>query len=175
MTNLKTEELLQYYGQLSEDFRMRHTAIWTEVKHYSWVLSLLLGAGPAISMGKDHPLPLLELCVIATLPLIGLVISITTFITIKKDFTYFSIADARILFVEKELGLTTIPNFSDNRYRKANDPSFSIEKYCAEENGSFFSACKKFKIRGMILANFVVYGIACTAEIAYYIYKIFSA
>ncbi|MCB0095707.1 MAG: hypothetical protein KDE46_08315, partial [Caldilineaceae bacterium] len=32
------EHLLSYYAIQAEDFRMRHTGIWTEIQHYTWVL-----------------------------------------------------------------------------------------------------------------------------------------
>ncbi len=159
---------LQYYSQLAEDFRMRHTAIWTEVKHYSWVLSLLLGAGPAVSMGKDTPLPVRDLISIMILPFLGLFMASIAYRIIKRDFEYYSIADARLLYVEQKLGLTKIRELEDKRFEQANFPNFSINEYVRTNNLSTISAYRLGKIRGLILVNFFVFRIASIFEIAYY-------
>lgn len=35
--------LLGYYDKQADEFRLRHAAIWEEIRHYTWLLSLLLG------------------------------------------------------------------------------------------------------------------------------------
>lgn len=87
---------------------------------------------------------------------------------IKRDFEYYSIADARLLYVEQKLGLTKIRELEDKRFEQANFPNFSINEYVRTNNLSTISAYRLGKIRGLILVNFFVFGIASIFEIAYY-------
>ena len=41
------ELLLGYYQTQADEFRLRHQAIWEEIRHYTWLLSILL-AGPVV-------------------------------------------------------------------------------------------------------------------------------
>lgn len=161
------EQLLQYYAVQSEDFRMRHTAIWTEVQHYTWVLSLVLGAGPAISLTQQIK-SIHSLWLLAMLPVLGFIISLLAYWIIKRDFLYYTSADSRLLYLEKMLGITEQKDFLDDRLSHAVQQDFTVAKYIAEKNIGTLRSLFSGKIRGLILSTFIFYGLASLLEFVYY-------
>lgn len=162
------EKLLQYYAIQSEDFRMRHTAIWTEVQHYTWVLSLVLGAGPAISLTQQIK-TIHSLWILAMLPVLGFIISFLAYKIIKKDFIYYTNADSRLLYLEKTLGITTQNDYLDERLSHAVKQEFTVEKYANDKDIGTLRSLFSGKIRGLILSTFFFYGLASLFELLYYI------
>ena len=155
------EQLLQYYEIQSTDFRMRHSAIWTEVKHYTWVLSFLIGAGPiALASGKNIGKP--GLLVILILTMIGVFISLIAFLIIKRDFRYFTRADSRLLFIEKQLGVTSKSDYIDDRLARASSEKYSVLEDIESQTTKSKWYNNIFKIRHLILSTFIIYGFGAT-------------
>ncbi len=79
------KELMEYYKVQADDLRMRHSAIWTEVRHYTWLLSILLGAGP-IAAVKETSLTNNQIGFLLFLPLLGIFVAMIAFLIIRRDF-----------------------------------------------------------------------------------------
>jgi hypothetical protein len=162
------DKLLKFYEIQTSDFRMRHTAIWFEVKHYTWVLSFLLGAGPiAIATGKVSLTSHLWIFII--LAALGLGIATIAYKIIKKDFEYYTWADSRLLFLEKKLGIIEEADFLDNRLSRAIIENFSVDRDIEKVNS--FTSCrdKLSKIRYLIISTFLLYGVGAILLIIYYL------
>ncbi|MBN1250280.1 MAG: hypothetical protein JXC32_21630 [Anaerolineae bacterium] len=166
------ELLLEYYKVQQADYELRHRAIWTEVQHYTWVLSVLLGAGPIAAVGQPSLSPL-QLGFLIFLPLIGVMVAILAFFIMRKDFFYFSSADARLLFLEKKLGVLSEDDYIDARLQRAQRPDFTVRSDLEEQVPIRLVDVFKPRIRALILATFLVYAIAGVLEIAYFSYLFF--
>lgn len=161
------EELLKLYEIQLNDLKMRHGAIWTEVKHYTWVLSMLLAA-PFVSYvnvnTKDDTFYLLLLLV----SIFGSLLAATSILIIKKDFSYYTLSDSRLLFYEKQLGLTAIPEIADERMQRANG-DFNAVDDARSENRFQLGWIKNLKMRFLILFVFFCYFIAgITMSVIFY-------
>lgn len=160
----KEESLLKYYEIQSNELRMKHSAIWLEVKHYTWVLSFLIGTGPiALVTGKvNESSHLLLLFILAT---VGTLISILAYCIIKKDLTYFLTADARLLYLEKKLGVVNKTKYVDKRLEKANSDDFTVLSYLESEKRPWYYLNK---IRNLIPFTFILYFLGGSAMSIYY-------
>ena len=166
------EHLLSYYAIQAEDFRMRHTAIWTEVQHYTWVLSVLLGVGPLAAISQQS-LDTLQLGFLLFLPLLGVSIAVLAYFIIKRDFLYYTQVDSRLLYIEKRLGVVVRPDYVDSRLARAQRPNFSVMQDVKEQNAIGLRALIKPKIRALVLFSFMLYSVAGVMEVAYFIFLIF--
>ncbi len=165
-------QLLEYYKIQADDFRMRHTAIWTEIQHYTWVLSVLLGAGPLTAVGRSG-ISHSQLGFLLFLPGLGFMISLVAFLIIRKDFIYYNQADARLLYIEKQLGVVEKPAYLDDRLRKASKTGFNVSQYISEQNRFGLKSIINLRIRSLILGSFLLYSIASLGEFIYF-YNLFS-
>jgi len=167
------DRLLKYYEVQNADLRMRHTAIWFEVKHYSWVLSILIGGGPlAIATGKlsfDEGVPFL----LFPLVILGIIVSILAFYIIKSDFVYYTRAEARLLYLEKCLGVIDAKEYLDKHLRDADVNNFTVQKYIDGKELSLIQIIFSNKIRSYILKTFLIYGLSGVAIFIYYLHITF--
>ncbi len=165
-------QLLSYYGVQAEDFRMRHTAIWTEVQHYTWVLSVVLGAGPLSAVSQPN-LSSIQFGFLLFLPIVGIIIALLAFFIIRRDFVYYSQADSRLLYIEKQLGVTKDSDYVDDRLRRAKKTDFSVSQDVRQQTIIGFRSVFKSRIRALILSTFIVYILAGIGEVVYFAYLIF--
>jgi phosphate/sulfate permease len=163
------DHLMEYYQIQADDFRMRHTAIWTEVQHYTWVLSVLLGAGP-ISAISETTLNSTQLGYLFFLPLIGIFVAIMAFFIIKRDFVYYNRADARLLYIERKLGVLSETDYLDARLKRGQKEDFNVSRDVSEQTPISPKALFKPRIRALILGIFLIYIVAGVLEIAYFAY-----
>jgi phosphate/sulfate permease len=160
---------MEYYKTQADDYRMRHTAIWTEVQHYTWVLSILLGAGPVAAIGETN-LSSTQLGFLFFMPLVGIFVALLAFLIIRRDFVYFTRADARLLYLEKKLGVTLESDYLDNRLKRAENGKLSVSDDVSQQKPIKVNDLLKPRIRAFILGIFVIYMIAGVVEIAYFSY-----
>ena len=166
------DQLLSYYNIQAADFRMRHTAIWTEVQHYTWVLSVVLGAGPLSAVSQKSLTPV-QLGFLLFLPLVGIVVSILAFYIIRRDFVYYSQADSRLLYIEKQLGVVKNKGYADERLHRAEKPDFSVIQDVKKQTVIGVRSVIKGRIRALILTTFIVYTLAGIGEVSYFAYLLF--
>lgn len=167
------DKLLQYYKIQYDDFRMRHTAIWTEVQHYTWVLSILLGAGPVAAIRQSSPSSA-QLVFLIFLPIVGVIIGIIAFFIIKSDFVYYTWADSRLLYIEKKLGVVEEKGYLEGRLSRAIDDDFSVQEDVSQRIPIHTRDIFKPRIRALILCIFVTYIIAGIAESMYFTYLLLN-
>lgn len=163
------DQLLSYYDIQAADFRMRHTAIWTEVQHYTWVLSVVLAAGPVSAVSQEN-LTSAQLGFLLFLPIVGVFVAILAFNIIRRDFVYYSQADSRLLYIEKQLGALRPKGYSDDRLRRADRSDFNVSLDVKQQTRIGIRSVIKGRIRALILSTFVVYTIAGLGETAYFAY-----
>ena len=161
------DHLLDYYGIQAEDFRMRHTAIWTEIQHYTWVLSVLLGAGPIAAVGQTN-LTRVQLSFLLFLPIIGVLIAFIAFFIIRRDFFYYTQADSRLLYLEKTLGVLDENAYLDERLQRARSNNFNVMQDVREQYKIGLRSFIKPRIRALILISFIIYAIAGICEAVYF-------
>jgi hypothetical protein len=159
--------LFKYYETQADEFRLRHGAIWEEIRHYTWLLSLLL-SWPVALLSAKSPKQLWQYApYFVYLPVLALCFSIIAFFVIRREFTYYNESDAKLLYVEKALGLTSREEFLDQRLAKANRGGFSVNSYAREAGRIGTYLPWKARIRALFLLEFIVLGLAATAEIAF--------
>jgi hypothetical protein len=86
--------LLDFYREQAAEFRMRHDAIFKEIQHYSWLLSVLLSSPVALLVAKqwetNWPKNWLVLRTalpfFAILPFLGVVFSAIAFFVIRREY-----------------------------------------------------------------------------------------
>ncbi len=165
--------LLKYYETQADEFRLRHAAIWEEIRHYTWLLSLLLGWPVALLSAKNlnqlwHYAPYF-----AFLPILGLCFSIIAFFVIRREYIFYNESDAKLLYVEKVLGLTSRDEFLDQRLRRATHNGFSVDGYVRETSPIGTYLPWKARIRALFLLEFIVFGIVAIAEILFCVIAFF--
>ena len=107
--------MLAYYSAQAAEFRMRHDAIFSEIRHYSWLISILLGSPAWVLVGKDKALLRIVLPYIFPVALLRVGFSILAFFIIRREFHFYNESEARLLFLERQLGVTSNPRFLDGR------------------------------------------------------------
>lgn len=153
------ELLIKYYEIQTSDFRMRHSAIWFEVKHYTWVLSFLIGAGPiALTTGKT--IESQTLWILFILAAVGFFISIIAHRIITRDLRYYTRTDSRLLYLEKCLGVINEENYLEDRLLRAKKENFSVNEDWENQLSDISWFKKLSKIRVLILLTFVIYGLS---------------
>ena len=165
--------LLKYYETQADEFRLRHAAIWEEIRHYTWLLSLLLGWPVALLSAKNlnqlwHYVPYFVF-----LPILGLCFSIIAFFVIRREYMFYNESDAKLLYVEKVLGLTSRDEFLDQRLRKATRNGFTVDRYVQETSPIGTYLPWKARIRALFLLEFIVFGIVAIAEILFCVIAFF--
>jgi hypothetical protein len=159
--------LLTYYQTQAEEFRMRHKAIWEEIRHYTWLLSILLGWPIILFSNRDFPTVSTLIPSFVVLPVLGLFFSVTAFFVIRREYHFYNEVDARLLYIERELGLTSRSGFLDNRLRKGSAENYTVEKHIESVRpiGSFVPW--KARIRALFLGGFIVFALVAVGEIVY--------
>jgi hypothetical protein len=165
--------LLKYYETQAAEFRLRHAAIWEEIRHYTWLLSLLLGWPVALLSAKNlnqlwHYVPYFVF-----LPILGLCFSIIAFFVIRREYMFYNESDAKLLYIEKVLGLTSRDEFLDQRLGRAARNGFSVDGYVRETIPIGTYLPWKARIRALFLLEFIVFGIVAIAEILFCIIAFF--
>ena len=160
--------LIEYYKVQADDLRMRHSAILTEVRHYTWLLSILLGAGP-IAAVKESSLTNNQIGFLLFLPILGVYVAVIAFLIIRRDFKYYTTADSRLLYLEKELGVTEHAGFVEPRLHRALSDDFSVERDIKMQEKIGIRSLMKLRIRALILMSFIVYAIAGVGEVLFFL------
>jgi hypothetical protein len=158
------DSMLQYYGFQAAEFRMRHDAIFSEIKHYAWLISILLASPVALLVGKERMILKAVLPYFIPIPLFGVAFSVLAFFLIRREFHYYNETEARLLYLERELGITAHPGFLDSRLTKAIDPAFSVAGYSKREKPLGSIVPWRARMRMLFLMEFVLFGIAGVAE-----------
>jgi hypothetical protein len=101
------------------------------------------------------------------LPVLGLLFSVIAFFVIRREYHLYNAVEARLLYIERELGLASRPDFHDLRLKHASKESFSVEGYMQEVRpiGTFIPW--KARIRALFLGGFIVFALMAVVEIAY--------
>jgi hypothetical protein len=160
--------MLDYYGIQAAEFRMRHDAIFSEIKHYSWLISTLLISPPiALFLGKEVIFAKLVLPYLIPIPILGIAFSVISFFVIRREFHYYNGADARLLFLEKQLGVTSRPDFRDDRLLKATTPGFNVKHYIESERPLGTLLPWKARIRTLFLMEFWLFGLVGTIQVCF--------
>jgi len=156
-----------HYQTQAEEFRLRHQAIWEEIKHYTWLLSILLGWPSILFLNKDLTSIRAFLPYLIVLPILGFFFSVIAYFVIRREFHYYNDVDARLLYIEKILGLTSRKDFLDPRLEKAVNEDFSVKKYRenARPIGTFLPW--KARIRALFLFGFIVFAVLAISEIVF--------
>jgi hypothetical protein len=94
---------------------------------------------------------------------------------IRREFVYYNESDAKILYVEKALGLTSREEFLDQRLRRATRNEFSVDGYVREISPIGTYLPWKARIRALFLLEFIVFGIVAIAEILFCVIAFFHA
>ncbi len=156
--------LLAYYEVQAAEYRMRHEAIFSEIKHYSWLISLLLASPVALLLGKERATVTAVLPYLLPVPFIGVIFSVLAFFIIRREFDFYNVSDARLLFIERQLGLTSVDGFLDSRLSKAKDPDFTVAWYSARERPLGSILPWKARIRRLFLTEFCIFALAGVVE-----------
>jgi hypothetical protein len=164
--------LLEYYREQAAEFRMRHDAIFKEIQHYSWLLSVLLSSPVALLVAKqweknwpqDWPVLRSTLPAFAIFPFLGVVFSAIAFFVIRREYHFYNESEA-LLYIERTLGLTGQRGFLDGRLTKASGPDFTVADYSRRERHLGTVVPWKARIRTLFLSGFVVFGLVGLFEI----------
>jgi hypothetical protein len=156
--------LLVYYQTQAEEFRLRHQAIWEEIKHYTWLLSILLGWPTVLFLSKDLTSIRAFLPYLVISPILGFFFSVIAYFVIRREYHFYNEVDARLLYIEKILGLTSRKDFLDSRLENAVDEDFSVKKYreISRPIGTFLPW--KARIRALFLFGFIVFALLAILE-----------
>lgn len=165
--------LLRYYETQAAEFRMRHSAIWEEIRHYAWLLTLLLGWPVAVLSAKSASQLWRYAPYFIYLPVLALCFSLIAFFVIRREFRYYNESDAKLLYIEKVLALTSRDEFLDQRLAKASDPGFSVGGYLREASPIGTYVPWRARIRALFLLEFIIFGLAATAEIVFCVIAFF--
>jgi hypothetical protein len=92
---------------------------------------------------------------------------------IRREFTYYNESDAKLLYVENALGLTSRDEFLDQRLRRAARIGFSVDRYVRDANSIGTYLPWKARIRALFLLEFIILGIAAIAEILFCVIAFF--
>ncbi|SRR6266704_7129046 len=93
--------LLGYYQTQAEEFRFRFLAIWEAMKHYTWLLSILLGWPAILFLNKDLTAIRASLHFLIISPILGLFFSVIAYFVVRKAYYFYNDAEARLLYIEK--------------------------------------------------------------------------
>jgi hypothetical protein len=159
--------LMEYYKTQTDEFRMRHQAIWEEIKHYSWLLSLLLGWPTLLFLNGDSSKVEAPSPYLVVLPILGLLFSVIAFFVIRREYHFYNAVEARLLYMENLLGLSSRPDFLDPRLEKTRSQKFSVKQHIEDVKpiGTFMPW--KARIRALFLGGFLVFALIAVGEIIY--------
>lgn len=161
--------LLVYYQTQADEFRLRHQAIWEEIRHYTWLLSILLGGWPVVLfLNKDLTTIRAALHYLIIAPILGLFFSLIAFFVIRREYHLYNAVEARLLYIEKVLGLTSREDFLDARLKEAELKDFSVEGYLKKVRPiKIIIPPWKARIRALFLFGFIVFAFVAILEIVF--------
>lgn len=161
--------LLGYYQTQADEFRLRHQAIWEEIRHYTWLLSILLGGWPVVLfLNKDLTTIRAYLHYLIISPILGLFFSLIAFFVIRREYHFYNAVEARLLYIEKVLGLTSRKDFLDDRLRKAELKDFNVKSYAKKEQPIIKNILPwRARIRALFLFGFIVFALVAILEIVF--------
>jgi phosphate/sulfate permease len=160
--------LLKYYQIQAEEYKWRLEAIWEAMKHYTWLLSILLGGWPvALFLTKDLTTIRASLHYLIISPILGLFFSMIAYFVIRRTYYFYNQVEARLLYIEKVLGLTSRKDFLDPGREKAVGEDFSVKKYIenSQSIGTFMPW--NARIRALFLLGFIVFAFVAIIEIVF--------
>jgi phosphate/sulfate permease len=160
--------LLTYYQTQAEEFRFRFQAIWDAMRHYTWLLSILLAGWPlALLLNKDVTIIRASLHYLIISPILGLCFSVIAYFVVRKAYDFYNETEARLFYIEKVLGVTSQKDFLDSRREKALGEDFSVKKYIenSQHLGTFIPW--NAKIRTLFLSGFIVFALVAILEIVF--------
>jgi hypothetical protein len=160
--------LLTYYQTQAEEFQWRFQAIWDAMRHYTWLLSILLAGWPVVVfLNKDLTTIRTSLHYLIIAPVLGFFFSIIAYFVVRKAYYFYNELEARLLYIEKELGLTSRKDFLDARREKAASEDFSVKKHIESSQplGTFMSW--DVRIRTLFLSGFIVFAGVAILEIVF--------
>jgi hypothetical protein len=96
------------------------------------------------------------------------------FFIIRREFHFYNESEARLLFLERELGATSHPGFLDGRLSKATELDFSVARYSARERVLGSVLPWKARIRLLFLMEFLLFGLVRLAETCLIIVFLFA-
>lgn len=76
---------------------------------------------------------------------------------------FYNESDAKLLYIEKALGLTLRDDFLDQRLRRAARNTFSVDGYVRETSPIGTYLPWKARIRALFLLEFILFGIGAIA------------
>ena len=160
--------LLTYYQTQAEEFRFRFQSIWDAMRHYTWLLSILLAGWPvALFLNKDVTTIRTSLHYLVISPILGLCFTVIAYFVVRKAYYFYNDAEARLLYIEKILGVTSRKDFLDPRREKAMSEDFSVKKYIenSQRLGTFIPW--NARIRTLFLSGFLVFALVAILEIVF--------
>jgi hypothetical protein len=86
---------------------------------------------------------------------------------------FYNESDAKLLYIEKVLGLTSRDEFLDQRLGRAARNGFSVDGYVRETIPIGTYLPWKARIRALFLLEFIVFGIVAIAEILFCVIAFF--
>ena len=157
--------LLEYYKTQAEEYQWRFQAIWDAMRHYTWLLSILLGWPVVAFLNKDLNTIRTSLLYLFLASVLGLIFSIIAFFVVHKAYYFYNDLEARLLYIEKKLGLTSEPDFLDSRREKAVGKVFSVKKYIKSSQSIRTFISLNVKIRTLFLSGFIAFAVVSIIEI----------
>jgi hypothetical protein len=97
---------------------------------------------------------------------------------IRREYEFYNDSDAKLLYVEKALGLTSRDDFLDQRLKiAARDDEFTVDKYARDKKpvGTYLPWKEGARIRALFLLEFIVFAVVSTAEILFCTIAFFRA
>lgn len=109
--------------------------IWDEIKHFSWVLYILLSATPLLKFSSGIDEPVFKSILIIILPVFAVIVAIIAFLSFNNESTNFDDALESSLNIEEKLGFFDENLVSESR--KSKTKRSSCEKLLCTGRGYF--------------------------------------
>ena len=162
-------QLLTYYEIQVQAFTSLMNRVWTQIQHYTWVLSILLCVAPVTVMSQsDYARTSLGLLV--ALPVLGVFIATLGFLIIRRDLCHMAERDSQLLYLERELGLAEREDYVDSRLSRAARAHFRVSEDLKEQDRMYWFSLRRLRIRKLILWSFGAYVLAGLAEVIYMLF-----
>ena len=162
----RPELLVEYYRAQVDTCLDLKGRIWRQIEHYTWFLSIVLCATP-VSLATQTEFSRRMVGLILALPVVGTAIAVIAFLIIRTDLGYMAECDSRLLYLERELGVTDRAEYLDRRLERARSAGFSVAANARRQSAIRWLSLRPVRIRKLILWSFVIYVFAGVAEIVY--------
>jgi hypothetical protein len=160
-------QLLSYYDTNVVDLATLKSRVWTQIQHYTWLLSVVLGAGPAAVISSRSSIPG-ERVVLTSFAVVGTVMAMLAFWIIGRDLQYMANLDAKILYIEKALGVPRHPGILDRRLEVALAPTFTVQQASKPQREDSIWP-HRWRIRTLIRSSFILYAILGIVEVVFFL------